>query len=373
MADKIWSHSPDAYIVLEHLGSNTEEKELAEYRFSEGKGMLLWGNLNHAYSQNSMGYGSDSDISGVYYKNRSWDAPHLVGYMESHDEERMMYRNLTNGNSASGYSVRNLNTALNRIKAASLLFYTVPGPKMLWQFGELGYDYSINQCAGGSVNSDCRLDPKPVVWEYTLQQSRQSLFNHVADLIRLKKEYDVFQSGSLLMTPGNSLVKQLIFRNEPYNPNPSIPDDMNAVIVANFDVVPVTVNVSFPHTGVWFDYYSYGSPVTVSSTLTSFTLAPGQFRLFTDVEIENGIITGITPKEEARLQVHAFPNPFTNRLTITADEAIEQVYLLTPSGQQLPLTRLSYTEWAANGVKPGMYILRILSRRKVHYIKLVKE
>src|SRR5690606_1671016 len=60
MADKIWLHSPDAYVILEHFADNTEEKELAAYRADEGKGMLLWGNLNGAYSQNVMGNsGSD--------------------------------------------------------------------------------------------------------------------------------------------------------------------------------------------------------------------------------------------------------------------------------------------------------------------------
>jgi 1,4-alpha-glucan branching enzyme len=37
MADKIWSHTPDAYVILEHFADNDEEKELAEYRVAEGK------------------------------------------------------------------------------------------------------------------------------------------------------------------------------------------------------------------------------------------------------------------------------------------------------------------------------------------------
>ncbi|MFN3839974.1 MAG: alpha-amylase family glycosyl hydrolase [Cyclobacteriaceae bacterium] len=373
MADKIWSHSPDAYIILEHLGSNTEEKELAEYRYSEGKGMLLWGNMNHAYSQVSMGYASNSDISGVYYKNRSWNAPNLVAYMESHDEERLMYRNLTNGNSASGYSVRNFNTALNRIKAASLMFYTVPGPKMAWQFGELGYDFSINQCTGGTVSPNCRLDPKPVVWHYQDQPPRQSLFNYVADLIRLKKTYDVFQSGNLLMTDGNSLVKQITLRNEPYNSNPALPDDMNAVIVANFDVVQVTGNVSFPHTGVWFDYYAYGLPITISSTSTSFTLAPGEYKLFTDVEIENGIITHIESEPHEKVELDVFPNPFNDRLHLKSVHPVEKVYLINLAGQSLNLTRINESEWLTPTLARGVYLLKVLLGGQVIHVKVYKD
>ena len=50
------------------------------------------------------------------------------------------------------------------LNAAFLL--TIPGPKMIWQFGELGYDYSINTCTNGTVNNNCRLDEKPIRWDY---------------------------------------------------------------------------------------------------------------------------------------------------------------------------------------------------------------
>ena len=38
MADRIWEHTPDAYIILEHLSDNSEEKELAEYRSASDPG-----------------------------------------------------------------------------------------------------------------------------------------------------------------------------------------------------------------------------------------------------------------------------------------------------------------------------------------------
>ena len=165
MADKIWSHTPDAYVILEHFADNAEEKELAEYRVAEGKGMMLWGNYNGAYSQNTTG-AAGADFSTVYHSNRNWTVPHLIGYMESHDEERLMYRNLQTGRSAGSYNVKTLTTALDRMKAASLMLFTIPGPKMLWQFGELGYDQSINRCPDGTINEGCRVSPKPVKWDY---------------------------------------------------------------------------------------------------------------------------------------------------------------------------------------------------------------
>ena len=84
MADKMWSVDSTAYVILEHFAENREEIELSDY------GMMLWGNLNTAYSQSAMGWLSDpgrsSDLAPGYYKNRGWSKPGLLTYMESHDE-----------------------------------------------------------------------------------------------------------------------------------------------------------------------------------------------------------------------------------------------------------------------------------------------
>jgi len=119
-----------------HFADDSEEQVLANY------GMLLWGNSNYNYNEATMGYHENgkSDFSWGYYGKRSWSQPHLVTYMESHDEERLMFKNLQYGNGAGAYSVKDPATALNRIKLAGAFFLTLPGPKMLWQFGELGYD-----------------------------------------------------------------------------------------------------------------------------------------------------------------------------------------------------------------------------------------
>ena len=92
-SDFIRSVDPSAYIILEYFAENSEEKELANY------GMMIWGNLNNNYNQTTMGYVSSSDLSWGYYGARGWNDPNLVTYMESHDEERLMYKNLQYGNS----------------------------------------------------------------------------------------------------------------------------------------------------------------------------------------------------------------------------------------------------------------------------------
>ena len=83
---------------------------------------MLWGNMTGPYGQGSKGFGG-SDVSRTWHVQRGWTDPHLVGYMESHDEERLMYKNLSAGNSAPGYNIKELNTALSRIELVSTFFY----------------------------------------------------------------------------------------------------------------------------------------------------------------------------------------------------------------------------------------------------------
>lgn len=276
MADRMWDYSPDAYVILEHFAENSEEKELAEYRSNEGKGMMFWGNLNSAYAQNSMGFSSGSDIGWVHYGTRGWTVPHVMGYMESQDEERMMYRNITFGNSSGSYNARLLNTALERTKTASAFFYTVPGPKMLWQFGELGYEVSLE--------FNGRTGNKPVRWEYQNDEKRVKLFKTQKSLIALR-DYDVFQTSDVTLLGGSNLVKQITLKNSPYVAAPASAEDMNVVIVGNFDVVQRTASTAFPHTGTWYHYYGLGYELPVNAAAVNIVLQPGEFRLYTDVKL----------------------------------------------------------------------------------------
>jgi 1,4-alpha-glucan branching enzyme len=277
MADRIWSRFPEAYVILEHFADNQEEKELAEYRVNEGKGMMLWGNLNHAYNQNTMGYAENSSVAWGYYGSRNWSVPHVVTYMESHDEERMMYRNIQNGNASGGYSVKTLHTALERIKPAAAFLFAQPGPKMLWQFGEMGYDVSIDE--------NGRTGAKPVRWNYLQEPDRLRLWNVFASLFDLRKRYDVFRTGAATITGDQTLLKQLTIRNSPYTAAPATADDMNVVILTNFDVGARTVSATFPHMGRWYHYYSPADSLQAANATVSIILQPGEFRLYTDVKI----------------------------------------------------------------------------------------
>ena len=155
--------------------------------------------------------------------------------MESHDEERIMYRVLTEGASQGDYNTHLLPTALKRIEAASTLFYSVPGPKMLWQFGELGYDFSINRCVNGSISTNCRLDPKPIRWDYLQPPDRKLLHDVIVSLTYLKANYPTFSTDNFFFNDANFFVKTVQL-NHP---------DMDALTLVNFRVINSDVNLNF--------------------------------------------------------------------------------------------------------------------------------
>jgi 1,4-alpha-glucan branching enzyme len=294
MANKIWEVSPGAYVILEHFCDNSEETELA------ANGMMLWGNFNSSYNESTMGYfdNNKSDFSWISYKKRGWASSNVVGYMESHDEERLMFKNVTYGNSSGTYSVKNLNVALNRMKLAGAFFFTIPGPKMIWQFGELGYGYSINYPSGTSAD---RLTPKPIKWDYYSDPARLKLFKVWSALIGLKKNYPAFSSDDFTLSVSNAFKRMWI--------NDS---SMNVTILGNFDVNPVALIPQFQNTGTWYDYFT-GEQIDVS---TPINLDAGGFKIYTTVKLptpEEGILSEVNEIADIPSQFSLeqnYPNPF---------------------------------------------------------------
>jgi hypothetical protein len=291
--------------------------------------------------------------------------------MESHDEERLMYKNVQFGNSTPDYTAKNVSIGLSRMEAANVLFLTVPGPKMIWQFGELGYDFSINTCADGSVNSSCRISAKQVKWTYKQEGLRKGLYTHIADLTRLRRTYPLFTQGTATFSDGGSLLKQIAIKGNPYNGSPSTPDQMNAVVVANFDVVKQVASVAFPHAGTWYDYYGGGASVTINSLSFSQELLPGQYRLYTDVKITNPVVTGLEPSGAVSLIL--YPNPASNTIQVMAPEYIEEVTLISLGGARIAPARIDRDTWSVQGLAKGLYVVQVRTASGNQQLKLIKE
>ncbi|WP_253805646.1 alpha-amylase family glycosyl hydrolase [Hymenobacter taeanensis] len=311
--DFLVSVDPNVYPILEHLGSNDEEKVLSDM------GLMLWGVMTHNYNEATMGYINDSNFSYGYYGStaqggRGWSQPNLVTYMESHDEERLMYKNLTFGNSSGSYSVKNLPTALARQEMAAAFFFPVPGPKMIWQFGELGYDKSIFSCPDGTIpqpyanNGDCKLANKPALWNYYQDPNRRHLYDVYRSLIALKVQEPVFENPASFTQNLSGAVKTM-----------QITDPrLNVTIVGNFDVQSATVVPNFQSAGTWYNYLT-GEALVVTNPAAPLTLAPGQYAVYTSRKIsvpKGTVLASKSQRDAAALQLVALPNPAGSTATL---------------------------------------------------------
>ncbi|MCK5838209.1 MAG: T9SS type A sorting domain-containing protein, partial [Bacteroidales bacterium] len=292
IADSIWSVNPDTYVILEHFAENDEETILANY------GMLIWGNENHHYLQGAMGWNSNSDFSWASYQERGWNDPHAIVYMESHDEERMMYKNINWGNASGDYDISDSSLALKRGEIAATFFFTIPGPKMVWQFGELGYDYTINY--------NGRTGPKPIRWDYYDDYQRKYLHDFYAAVIKLKQEQDVFRTENYTLSLAGPMKRIKL------NGNP-----MSASIIGNFDVIQGSINPAFHHPGKWYEYFTHDS-ITVIDINEEIMLEPGEYRLYTDIKLAKpDLNTGIfSPTVTSKNISSVYPNPSSDGFNI---------------------------------------------------------
>lgn len=402
-ADYQWAADPDFHVIFEHLGTSAEEKQWADYRADEGKGVMLWGNMNHAYNEATMGYIAGSNLTGVLSSSRSFNEDRLIGYMESHDEQWLMFKNRSFGacenfpNGGNGcntdpgiYNVRDLNIALGRQKLAGAFFFTLPGPKMIWQFGELGYGYGNNgeQCLkpGNGTNGDCsasapeRVGNKSIRWDYWNApdtQERVKLYKTWAALINLRKSSPAFTNPEQTTYALSNRIKRIILEHA----------DTDVVVVGNFDLFPLNTTGNFPSLGTWYDFFE-GEEYEVTNSGQSISLQPGEFKLFTTKQFdapEPGLITSNESEKDVgtptSFKLHNnYPNPFNPTTNISFDipdaglVTLEVFDVLGRKVSTLINERKApgtYTIiFNANGLSSGMYFARLSTADNVQITKM---
>ena len=357
IADTLWNVNPNAKLILEHFAENSEEEELSNY------GFMLWGNLNYNYAQGTMGY-SGSDLSWGSYQSRGWDDPHVMTYMESHDEERLMYKNITFGNSANpDHNVKDLNIALSRMELAGAFLFTIPGPKMIWQFGELGYDISIDYV--------CRVCNKPILWNYYEVPNRLRIYQVWSELIKLKTTYPAFHTTDYSLSVGG--ITKRINLNDP---------SMNVTVLGNFDIYLQNVYPNFQHTGWWYEYFS-GDSINVTDINSALAMNPGDYRLYTDERlITPEIIISIDDvysNEQNGLFI--YPNPSSNIFyfeTIINTSDKSTIEIINSAGESVynnvlnnPTDGILSFSWNGKDATPGIYICKLMIGEEVRVAKIV--
>lgn len=268
--------APDAYMILEHWGSgmSTERPQLISY------GMQCWENTNHAYCQTAMGWLKDGD--GFDAANRDG----YITYCESHDEERMQYKctQYGNGDIMTKESVR-----LGRVAANVAFNVLLNGSHMLWQFEEIGYDFSINCDVDNptAYNSDkrCNKKPRPESRGYFSSTSRVNAFKKCAQVITLRTQLlpNVFAGNPTQVHIGSGYVTRTVqWGNDVF-------------AVANFSPTD-NMTIDLP-SGTWYDYLG-----GATKAAASYSLKPGELKVFTGSPIQAPVITNIEKRDHTSFE-----------------------------------------------------------------------
>ena len=373
-ADYSWGLDPTHYTIFEHLGTDAEEKQWADYRAGEtpGKGVMMWGKMTDPYNELSMGY--TSNISRMTSSSRGFVANRLMGYAESHDEERLMYKNVQYGATSGSYNVKTLNTALSRMSAIGAVSLLVPGPKMIWHFGELGWDESIFTCNNGTVNDssgtipgDCKLDTKPQpqwVENWQGDSNRNKIYNDWSKMITLKIAEPVFL-GTPTIANGNSLSVNIKITNS----NLAATQLKDVLIVANFDVTTQSVATGFQYTGTWYNLMD-NTTINVADVNAPISLAPGEYRIYGNKQANLAIADF-----EKGNSVNLYPNPVTDYFTLNVTVTKVQVYSVTGQLVKSFATHGNLDfQFNVADLKTGLYFVKTVDENnKTQMMKFIKK
>ena len=256
-AKAIFDVKPGAVVILEHFCETREEKALAD------RGMQMWRNVNYAYGQTAMGWLKDGDDLTQIWTGSTMPFGSWVGFMESHDEERTAYKSLKWGNGITG----NLAARMKRLGLNAAFSLLVPGPKMIWQFGELGYDISIEE--------NGRTGEKPLHWDYYDVPERRALYDTYAKLLKFRRDnariFDMDASFEMWATGGMSA--RTMFGSNEFK---------SFAVIGNFLTTDYDDTYTLKSAGTWYDLFSGKSYNVGSDCRVNIPLKAGEFVVLTN-------------------------------------------------------------------------------------------
>jgi hypothetical protein len=272
-----------------------------------------------------------------------------------------MYKSLEYGNGDGSYQITDLNTALHRMEAIQCFNVLLPGPKLLWQFEELGYDYSINTCSDGvTISDDCRTSAKPVRWDYRDVPERYRIHQVISGLCDLKINHpDPFQTANYNWDV-NGYGKRLHLNGE----------NMNAVVVANFRVTELSMIPGFQHTGTWWDYFT-GEAIQVDDVSAFMSFAPGEYHVFVDQELD--FPSSVQPISSNESAAHTlYPNPANTEVYWEFQESLShtqlRIYDVTgkevgPASSWKPLSNGHGISLDVSNIPSGTYFIQLIDKQ----------
>jgi hypothetical protein len=152
---------------------------------------------------------------------------------------------------------------MERAKINAAFFLMSPGPKMIWQFGEIGYDISIEE-NGRTGKKPCKTS------EYMAVKERKSLYDTYSKLLQFRKKNPSFFDYTVNFrwdVDSAHLSGRYLYARDI--------DNRQFALFGNFGTGSQSIGVSLPAGGTW---YQYDDPTKEwNGSSHTVTLAEGQF------------------------------------------------------------------------------------------------
>lgn len=364
-ADLQWTINPNFYVIFEHLGtggSYNEEVEWANYRKTGdadgiSKGIMQWRKMTDAYA--NFLKGNSTNLSGVADASERF-----IGYAESHDEERVAYKALNE----SGQTTGNLPKTLKRMSAMGSVLFLVPGPKMIYHFGDLGYNSSIFTCSNGTVsNPDCKLATKPQPqWteDWLGNPDRRKIYDDWAKMIDMKKAENVFENGTHawnFATIGKP-------RLDVWTSTTQSASLSYVFVLTNMTNTASSVAGGFPYTGTWYNLMD-GSQINVTDVNMMVNIEADGFRIY-----GNKAVVLATDQFDYSDTVTLSPNPSADYFSINAN--VNKVEIYSIAGQMIKSfgSQSDQYQYNISDLSSGLYLVKAIdtnNRKKT--MRLIKQ
>lgn len=357
--DAIKEANPNAYAIYEYFVDGSEENEMANY------GGLSWNKQTHNYANAASGYSSGSSFAGM-------NAYGKVGYMESHDEERVSY----SASQSSETAIKSLSNRLKRLGSAAAFMIMNPGAKMIWQFGELGYDIS-----GG--NGDTSEKDSPWGWadensttgDFKYSKARLGLYTSYKELMWIRRHNsDLFDVANQFDTSKFSWsVSDANWSNGRFITLRNAAGTKEMVVAMNPTTKKATFSYKFdkPNGTYYINSQSYASSgVAFDASASTITLPAHTYVVISNIE---NAMSGVEDVEDGLVEakIKVYPNPATDYVTVEGED-VNAVEIYSLAGTLMAREKAENTINVSNLAK-GTYIVKVISTEGVKVEKLIKK
>jgi len=192
------------------------------------------------------------------------------------------------------------------MKAVAAFYFTIPGPKLFWQFMEVGYDFSIEE--------NGRVGNKPIRWDYFQDPDRRKLFDTFVALLKMREENVAFRDPASVVNMSVGKAMKRITINH---------DSLKVSIIGNFGITTSEMNPTFYETGMWYDFFT-GDSFNIVDVNENIVLAPGEFHIYTNKKLNSPEFDPVTSIQKISNNVPVdyklnqnFPNPFNPQTIIS--------------------------------------------------------